>query len=255
MNCQLCGGRSPLQVSHILSKFIHKPLKAGNGRMYVLSSDPNQRTYTIQDGVKEKLLCVDCEQKRSRWETYFSNKWHRRELEGNTSPYQITGLDYAKFKLFLLSTLYMAHLSSHGLFKDVKLDPDSFLKLRRMLQNGDPGEPDEFGCSMCALEEEGIDSREYIDKAVSMIIRPGTREALGLGTSSPTKGDVVGHRFVFGGFIWTFLEPFGFPIPEAAKRFFISKDGTIMVLKKRILDLPFLMDSFFDFHRLGKLNT
>ncbi len=254
MYCKLCGGSGPLQVSHILSKFVYKPLKADDGRIYVLSSDPKQKTYKIQDGVKEKLLCVGCEQKRSRWETYVSNKWHRGELDSDTDPYQITGLDYAAFKLFLLSTLYMAHLSDHGMFREVKLDTVRHFKLRWMLQNSDPGESDEFGCCMFALEEEELDTKQFIDKAVSTIIRKGENEAEAPGNIPPTRGDLVAHRFVFGGFLWTFLEPLGIQLSEDVKRFFISKDGTITVRKKKIRDLPFIMESIFEFHRLGKLN-
>ncbi|HEV8711797.1 MAG TPA: BrnT family toxin [Candidatus Binatia bacterium] len=39
-------------------------------------------------GVKEYLLCGECEAKRSKWETYFSNKWHRGELFGGSDPYR-----------------------------------------------------------------------------------------------------------------------------------------------------------------------
>ena len=106
MACVLCQKDRKLKESHILSRFIYKPLKKLEGKMYVLTEAPSQKSRPIQDGVKDYLLCGECEAKRSKGETYFSHKWHGGELFGQNNPYTIERLDSSKFKLFLMSTLF-----------------------------------------------------------------------------------------------------------------------------------------------------
>jgi hypothetical protein len=48
MLCVLCQKDRELRESHILSKFIFKPLKEPEGRMYVLAEDPSQKNRTLQ---------------------------------------------------------------------------------------------------------------------------------------------------------------------------------------------------------------
>jgi hypothetical protein len=73
MNCRLCDEKKPLTESHIISRFFYKPMewKEKNFRYQILGVDLN-RIITDQGGIKERLLCVDCEQKFSRYETYVS---------------------------------------------------------------------------------------------------------------------------------------------------------------------------------------
>ncbi len=239
MACVLCQKDRKLKESHILSKFIYKLLKEPEGKMYVLSEDPSQKNRTIQDGVKEYLLCGECEAKRSKWETYFSKKSHRGELFGKSDPYRIEGLDYSRFKLFLMSTLFMANVSYHPLFERIKLTPSSFEKLRQMVDAGDPGEPDEYGCSIMMLEDEEqeINPKILIGNAVT-IKENGFRI----------------HRFLFGGFFLGFIEPEGMNIGQDVRKAYITKEGSILIRKKRIQDLRHLMNTFRNLKKQGKLD-
>jgi hypothetical protein len=237
MACVVCKSERDLKESHILSKFIYRPLKRVNGRMYLLTDDPSQKNRELQDGIKQYLLCGDCEAKRNKWETYFSNKWHRGELFGKSDPYTIDGLDYASFKLFLMSLLFMGSVSHDPLFKDIRLTPSSFEKLRRMVDAGDPGETDDFGCSIRMLEEEDIDLKMLVGKAETLRV-----DAVPI------------HRFLFGGFSLGFVDLEAISIADDVKKTFITKEGSIVIRKRTLRDLGYLSPTLKNLKKQGKLD-
>ncbi len=69
LNCALCDQPKELVESHIISKFFYKWIKntSKSDHKRFRTFDDNIR----QDGYKLYLLCKDCEQKLSRFETYF----------------------------------------------------------------------------------------------------------------------------------------------------------------------------------------
>ena len=71
-SCALCKKEKPLQISHIMPSFVGKWLKesSATGFMRELRA-PNER---IQDVWKTQLLCRDCEQLLSGFETYFAKE-------------------------------------------------------------------------------------------------------------------------------------------------------------------------------------
>lgn len=70
--CALCCQQRDLLESHIIPKFIFKWQKDTSATGYLRSSkQPNMR---VQDGLKTKLLCHECEQLFSGWESQFANR-------------------------------------------------------------------------------------------------------------------------------------------------------------------------------------
>lgn len=81
--CALCGKQSTLRESHIVPKFVSEWLKQTSATGYLRSpGSPNLR---VQDGVKQTLLCGECEKRLSVWEGLFARnifkpyQTHRRE--------------------------------------------------------------------------------------------------------------------------------------------------------------------------------
>ena len=68
--CALCLQEQPLQESHLIPKFVGKWLKEKGTGYLANAADGSNR---VQDLVKIKLLCKDCEQKFSQIENYFAN--------------------------------------------------------------------------------------------------------------------------------------------------------------------------------------
>lgn len=94
--CALCLKKKTLMESHLIPKFVGKWLK-DNGTGYLVSAADGSKR--VQDIVKIKLLCEDCEQKFSKLENYFANSifypFHNdilREFDydGNLKPFIIS---------------------------------------------------------------------------------------------------------------------------------------------------------------------
>src|SRR3546814_7896147 len=68
----------------------------------------------------------------------------------NGSIVSVTGIDYAQFKLFLLSLLWRAGVAKGRYFERVTLGPHEE-RLRAMLHDGDPGPFDLYHCILWGL--------------------------------------------------------------------------------------------------------
>jgi len=69
--CKLCNNNDNLCDSHILPKFFFKWLKETSAtELLRIADNPNK---PVQDGIKRKLFCKDCEERFSKLETYFLN--------------------------------------------------------------------------------------------------------------------------------------------------------------------------------------
>ncbi len=116
---------------------------------------------TRQTGYWERLLCQKCETQFSRYEKYASE--HLLSLSfpvpKTAAERLITlrGLDYTALKLFSLSILWRVGVAKGDFFRCVSLGPHES-RLRTMLANEDPGEPDQYGCMITPfLPEPEID--------------------------------------------------------------------------------------------------
>src|SRR3546814_10391424 len=98
-----------------------------NHRYNVLSLAPERRERIEQKGVREQLLCRDCEQKFSKLERYASLvlQGGAPGMDGqrNGSTVPVTGIDYAQFKLFRLSLLWRAGVATGRNLERVPLGP------------------------------------------------------------------------------------------------------------------------------------
>jgi hypothetical protein len=97
----------------------------------------------LQKGIWEPLLCEDCEQHFNEYfEKPFLEQWVRNPKlpdPWNETDIQWITVDYASFKLFHLSVLFRAGVSSLPTFQDVQLGPHEE-KIRKLLLARSPGE-------------------------------------------------------------------------------------------------------------------
>jgi hypothetical protein len=69
--CRLCGQQADLSESHIIPKFVTDWLKKTSATGYLRSTPTiNRRS---QNGIKEHMLCSNCETMFNRWETPVAN--------------------------------------------------------------------------------------------------------------------------------------------------------------------------------------
>ena len=66
MKCFLCLSEATLRASHVVPEFFYKPMYDEKHRFFTVSSDPERRDRMHQKGVRESLLCDDCEGRFAR---------------------------------------------------------------------------------------------------------------------------------------------------------------------------------------------
>lgn len=102
---------------------------------------------TLQKGVREYLFCEECEQ---HFNEHFEKPFRKSWVENcplpdpwETDQVHWINADYASFKLFHLSVLFRAGVSSLPTFAEVSLGPHEE-RLRTMLLNLDAGPEDKY---------------------------------------------------------------------------------------------------------------
>ena len=144
--CRLCLNERPLCESHIVPEFLYRP-GYRDQRMPRVSMDGSGPP-VIQKGIRERLLCSDCEQLiNTRYEQPTSKMWRSiipEEIPAGHQWVALTGLDYPVFKLFHLSVLWRASVASKPTWHGAHISRVSEASLRAMLLGSDPGSPDEY---------------------------------------------------------------------------------------------------------------
>ena len=155
--CSLClQDKELIKRSHIIPDFMYQEIFDDKHRLVRFSKDNFPRHSTPPTGEYESdLLCADCDNRLlGGFESY-----GRQVLYGGNIPVQmqnfrqsdgltftqVTGINYLKFKLFLLSLLWKASISKRDFFKNVQLGPYQEI-LRKMLLEKNPESHNAFPC-------------------------------------------------------------------------------------------------------------
>ena len=156
--CKLCGEENKLcKKSHIIPNFMYKDLFDTNNRMHQIQSEKGaikQKGFSQTGEFDSNILCQHCDNSvLGKLEHYASLvlydgnpkiRENRTDPDGTKYTY-CAELDYTQFKLFLLSVLWRASISSRPLFQEVSLGPHEE-SIRRMLIESDPGEQMNYPC-------------------------------------------------------------------------------------------------------------
>ena len=198
MQCRLCLSEKPLlKESHIIPDFQYKELYDDKHRI-VRISHRDQRSSSIPNGEYEaNILCADCDNRvLGSVEGYASSVFNGGAkpqifAENHRKPdgleyLLVSGIDYAKFKLFLLSLLWKASISSRPFFANVALGPHEE-KIRKMIMDGDPGIPGRYPCVVSTYRKRDL-----------------PKEVIG----EPRKirvGGTAGYAFLINGYLFMYI--------------------------------------------------
>lgn len=224
MKCALCYSTAALRDSHIIPEFQYKPIYDTKHRMHVISSDAGKRDRFAQKGLREKLLCDKCEMHISKWEDYACRVLFHDQaklLSRSEKVLQLQGIDYPKFKLFLLSLFWRMSVAKGDFWKEVRLGPLEE-KLRVCLLNSDPLASDDYPCLFCPVLIDG-----HFDVGWLM---------------PPDKTRVDGHtvyRVIINGILFCF-----FASTHAKKlglgRYSINEQGHMRLMIEEARQMPFV---------------
>lgn len=203
--CKLCKKESTsLENSHIIPDAFWKKVKnssPGKKNGLYLSLEKSKNQYG-QDTHTEELLCWDCEQKLSNnIENYTSKLCLQNpsnikvKIESREKSRRLTGIDYRKLKLFQMSLLWRASISTKPIYKHIKLLANEEERIRQAIYKLEPLKSHEYGCIMSLLWINS-DPKSTRDTK-SIITMPYTHS---IGQSSF-------FVFIFGGFEWRFSNP------------------------------------------------
>lgn len=141
--CELCHNERELRNSHIVPEFLYSELYNAKNHLMAISGHGRRGWKALQKGIREHLFCETCEQHFNEYcEKPFRAQWVVTPPLPNpwktTEPYWVT-VEYSSFKLFHLSVLFRASVSSLPTYAEVSLGPHQE-RLRQMLLSRDPGE-------------------------------------------------------------------------------------------------------------------
>ncbi len=195
--CRLCGSDGKLTDSHIIPDLFIRSLEAKlpTGKSGItqptsillsLRSDEvgglRQRgSWEKKYGLKEHLLCRQCENRFSRYERCFrqlfygNKKGPIRKIEIGTPfnmeavfglPAEIIGVrklqvNYAKFKLFVLSLLWRSSVAKGKFFSKIDLGPHE-AEIAALLNSEDPGPENRYFIVMIDLQFVGYGAEDMI---------------------------------------------------------------------------------------------
>lgn len=234
-SCKLCLQSKELRASHILPEFLYKEAYDSKHRMIYMVSEAGNRDKYLQKGVREPLLCQDCETRFSRHERYAATVL--RELRIGPLPpgafIRIEGIDYAAFKLFLMSLLWRAGVAEHPMFSTVNLGPHAE-RLRSLLLVDSAGEPHEYGCFVEVVRDL---------KDLRALVRTPYRLRL--------EAHIV-YCFVFFGLFWYYVAS-SHSAEFPSRRLFLEKDGTLRIRVANTTEDEIVRDFVAELKESGRL--
>lgn len=159
--CKLCKNERELQGSHIIPEFMYRPLYNEKHKTvgYLLGRG-EPKPQLVQKGLREALLCTECERfLNESFESPNVPLWRalaeeergpdlsvkRIQLPDGGYVAHVSEFDYASFKLLLLSILWRASVSGREEFAEVTLGPHEET-IRQMLLSKQPGGQADYPC-------------------------------------------------------------------------------------------------------------
>ncbi|TCD17459.1 hypothetical protein EZ456_22855 [Pedobacter psychrodurus] len=227
--CKLCLNESELKQSHIIPEFMYQNVYDENPKRFyslnvVLDNDGQSSSKILQKGVRERLLCEECEGKFSKYEDYAAETIYAKRnrnkayiakssvsADGIYFLYEYEGFSYKEFKIFLMSLLWRVIISES--YHTPEIDAKFVEQLRTALHNENPLDYDDFGCLVQVLKDR---TGQIVGK---LILQPYM--------TGGVNSDVL--NILIDGFVYSFYLQSKM-IPESQKTPFLKQDGKMEII-------------------------
>src|SRR4030042_6422490 len=156
MECKLCGQRKNLIKAHIIPDFMYRELFDKDHRIRQMRVENKMFKKITQRETGEfdkNILCEKCDKEiLGNYEAYAKRVLYggaplslpiKPERMFNKTWMPVGNIDYKKFKLFLLSILWRASITSRPYFSQVKLDHHENI-IREMILNDNPQKREDY---------------------------------------------------------------------------------------------------------------
>lgn len=148
----MCNEVKPLIEAHIIPKAMFKSIRVAPGKpLYIIQDRDGARPIPSPQGEYDTgILCESCEKRFNIYDTYgirFIKDLDRVGLpvivKGRRVGLVVPTYDCKMLKLFFLSVLWRASISTRPFFRNINLGTYEN-ELHDMIDQGNPGTPDQF---------------------------------------------------------------------------------------------------------------
>lgn len=159
MQCRLCGSDKKLIKAHVIPEGFFRLLRDENRAPEIHTNTPGLYPRKAPVGVYDlNILCGDCEIAFGGWDAYAQELLLRDfedeeyvEHQGQRIALRIPTFDYTKLKLFFVSLLWRASVSTQGFYTRIRTGPFE-AQLKKLVLAGDPAQPGDFAVSLARFE-------------------------------------------------------------------------------------------------------
>ncbi len=174
--CKLCGKSKKLIKAHIIPEFMYSELYDNKHNMKLIEDIKSLKSYNKQTGIFDKdILCEKYDnQVIGQYENYAKKVLYGGVFYNQTLPEiieeknqhevkwrLIKNINYKKIKLFLLTLIWKASVSKRDFFKEVILKNHEEI-IRIMINDGNPGEPEDYPCAIFSYRFDNPDLIQII---------------------------------------------------------------------------------------------
>jgi hypothetical protein len=222
MRCHLCDQKKALRRSHVVPEFFYKNLYDQKHRFYDTLNGRLARTPPHQKGLRERLLCQDCEIQLSKVEGYAYTLLYRNTpvVLAGVDHFTLHTVDYTSIRLFGLSLLWRMSIATSVMWRNVQLGEHE-RTIKSMIRRHDPGTPHQFPFTCIAPLLGG---QFYPD----WVLQPDCVQA----------DNGLTYRVVLGGYVFAFLV--GSDYDEEDAPFFVQPHGTWTIPVVDAMEIEFL---------------
>ena len=153
--CRYCGEFRPLIKAHIFPESFYRPILDSGEVPTLYSTREAEYPRKAPIGVYDTgILCASCDGAMGLYDDYAKRILFDTPME----PYPhgparlIQEYDYAKLKLFFLTLLWRAGISTHRMFEQVTLGPHED-RLLAMIKAGNPGSSEEYSVIVMSFDD------------------------------------------------------------------------------------------------------
>jgi hypothetical protein len=152
MICKLCNREKKGIKAHIIPKSFYRSIDSSKNGLKIFSGKEGVFPKRSQIGLYDSnILCHECEKRFAPYDDYGAKILLNseipgeiiREANGEQIGCLLNGVDYHRLKLFIISVLWRADISSLGELSKVNLGPFSST-LKSLIESDNPGDLNDF---------------------------------------------------------------------------------------------------------------
>ena len=151
MKCKFCGKERKIIKAHIIPEGFFRRIRQGEETLEMVTNKAGEYTKKSPIGEYDKtIICENCEAIWQEWDNYAQQLLAEEPLNGRARYhgnrkicYVVDDFEYQKLKLFFISMVWRASVSSRKYFSRISLDQFEDIA-KQHIANKNPGDSEDF---------------------------------------------------------------------------------------------------------------